>query len=179
MFIQAKNGYSLPKNQTPSVLPLKSASVVMPVSFGQIIIRPDFLNGWAMLTSGTPFSRAAAAPPIQSTMTSAPPPAITCSGAMFGPPGRIVDVEVLLGVEALGLGDEVAGELRLRHPLELQPHRVLRAGRRSAGERQRARRQCYDQFLHSRSLFPVYYARPPRTDGCQKVTALSMRAITP
>ena len=144
MFIQAKNGYSLPKNQTPSVLPLKSASVLMPVSLGQIIIRPDFLNGWAMLTSGTPFSRAASAPPIQSTMTSAPPPAITCSGATFGPPGMMVDVEVLLGVEALGLGDVVAGELRLRHPFELQRTVSCAKRCRSAGERQRARRQCYE-----------------------------------
>ncbi len=62
----------------------------MPVSFGQIIRRPDFLNGCAMLTSFTPFSRAASAAAIQSTITSAPPPAITCSGAMSGPPGLIV-----------------------------------------------------------------------------------------
>ena len=72
---------------------------------------PAFLKGWAMLTSGTPFSRAASAPPIQSTITSAPPPAITCSGAMSGPPGLIVDVEAFLFVEALVLGDVVAGEL--------------------------------------------------------------------
>ena len=87
LFIQAKNGYSLPKNQTPSVWPLKSASVLIGPSFGQTSSMPAFLKGCAMLTSGTPFSRAASAPPIQSTMTSAPPPAITCSGAMSGPPG--------------------------------------------------------------------------------------------
>ena len=48
---------------------------------------PERLNGWAMLTSGTPFSRLASAEGIQSTITSAPPPAITCGGAMSGPPG--------------------------------------------------------------------------------------------
>ena len=51
---------------------------------------PERLNTWAMLTSGTPFSRVASAEGIQSTITSAPPPAITCGGAMSGPPGLIV-----------------------------------------------------------------------------------------
>jgi hypothetical protein len=35
----------------------KSSGEVMPVSLRQVSIMPDFLNGWAMLTSGTPFSR--------------------------------------------------------------------------------------------------------------------------
>ena len=84
------NGYSLPPNQTPIVLPLKSAGLVIPVSLRQVVICADFWKIWAMLTSGSPFSRAASAAGIQSTMTSAPPAAITCSGAMSGPPGLIV-----------------------------------------------------------------------------------------
>src|SRR5215208_3304747 len=88
--IQARNGYSLPENQTPSVRPFRSCGVLMPVSARQVSIMPDFLNGWATLTSGTPFSRAASADGIQSTITSAPPPAITWGGAMSGPPGLIV-----------------------------------------------------------------------------------------
>ena len=40
-----------------------------------------------MLTSGTPFSREARAEGIQSMMTSAPPPAMTCGGEMSGRPG--------------------------------------------------------------------------------------------
>ena len=87
--IQDRNGYSLPKNQTPSVLPLKSSGPLTPESFRQVSIMPEDLKGWAMLTSGTPFSRVASAEGIQSTMTSAPPPAITCAGAMSGPPGLI------------------------------------------------------------------------------------------
>ena len=51
---------------------------------------PDDLNGCAILTSASPFSRAAKAEGIQSTTTSAPPPAITCVGATSGPPGRMV-----------------------------------------------------------------------------------------
>ncbi len=51
---------------------------------------PDDLNGCAMLTSGSPFSRAARAEGIQSITTSAPPPAITCAGATSGPPGLMV-----------------------------------------------------------------------------------------
>src|SRR5580704_15671417 len=88
--IQDRNGYSLPANQTPSVLPLRSAGFVMPVSARQVSSRPDFLKGCEILTRPTPFSRAARAPGIQSMITSAPPPAITCSGAMSGPPGLIV-----------------------------------------------------------------------------------------
>src|SRR5215831_3270312 len=88
--IQDRNGYSLPKNHTPIVLPLRSAGDLMPVSARQVISRPDFLNGCEMLTSGTPFSREASADGIQSITTSAPPPAITCGGATSGPPGLIV-----------------------------------------------------------------------------------------
>ncbi len=88
--IQLRNGYSFPKNHTPSVLPGKSAGVATPLSFRQVSIMPDDLNGCAMLTSGSPFSRAASAEGIQSITTSAPPPATTCVGAMSGPPGRMV-----------------------------------------------------------------------------------------
>src|SRR5260370_8201699 len=85
--IHDRNGYSLPKNHTPMVLPLRSVGFLIPVSARQVISSPDFLNGWEMLTSGTPFSRDANADGIQSTMTSAPPPAITCAGAPSSPPG--------------------------------------------------------------------------------------------
>src|SRR5258707_15125470 len=88
--IHDRNGYSLPKNHTPMVLPLRSVGFLIPVSARQVISSPDFLNGWEMLTSGTPFSREASADGIQSMMTSAPPPAITWGGATSGPPGLIV-----------------------------------------------------------------------------------------
>src|SRR5882724_3545710 len=74
----------------PMVLPLKSAGFLMPVSARHVSSRPDFLNVCEILTSGTPFSRDARADGIQSTTTSAPPPAITCGGATSGPPGLIV-----------------------------------------------------------------------------------------
>ncbi len=45
----------MPKNQTPSVLSLKSAGVATPESLRQVSIMPERLKGWAMLTSGTPF----------------------------------------------------------------------------------------------------------------------------
>ena len=89
LLIQARNGYSLPENQTPSVRPLNIAGEVMPLSLRQVSSRPERWNTWAMLTSGTPFSRAASAEGSQSTTTSAPPPAITWLGLMSGPPGLI------------------------------------------------------------------------------------------
>src|SRR6202041_3786006 len=88
--IQDRNGYSLPPYQTPMVLPLKSEGFLMPVSARQVSSRPERLKVCEMLTSGTPFSREASADGIQSTTTSAPPPAITCGGATSGPPGLIV-----------------------------------------------------------------------------------------
>src|SRR5438552_130922 len=88
--IQDRNGYSLPPYQTPMVLPLKSVGFLMPVSARQVSSRPDFLKVCEILTRGTPFSRDASADGIQSTITSAPPPAITCGGATSGPPALIV-----------------------------------------------------------------------------------------
>src|SRR5215469_347496 len=66
--IHDRNGYSLPKNQTPMVLPLRSVGFLMPVSARQVSSRPERLNGWEMLTSGTPFPRDASAEGIQSMM---------------------------------------------------------------------------------------------------------------
>src|ERR1700761_7671137 len=75
--IHDRNGYSLPPYQTPMVLPLKSDGFLMPVSARQVSSRPERLKVCEMLTNGTPFSRDASAEGIQSTTTSAPPPAIT------------------------------------------------------------------------------------------------------
>src|ERR1700738_1618672 len=88
--IQDRNGYSLPPYQIPSVLPLKSAGFLMPVSARQGSSRPGFLKVCEILNRGTPFAREASADGIQSTTTSAPPPAITCGGATSGPPGLMV-----------------------------------------------------------------------------------------
>src|ERR1700753_1841126 len=88
--IQDRNGYSLPPYQTPIVLPLKSLGFLMPVSARQVSISPERLKVCEMLTSGTPFSREASADGIQSTVTSAPPPAMICGGATCGPPGLMV-----------------------------------------------------------------------------------------
>src|ERR1700743_3620669 len=88
--IQDRNGYSLPPYQTPMVLPLKSAGFLMPVSARQVSSSPERLKVCEMWTSGTPFSREASADGIQSTTTSAPPPAITCGGATSGPPRLVL-----------------------------------------------------------------------------------------
>ncbi len=88
--IQLRKGYSLPPNQTPSVLPLKSFGVATPLLFLQVSIMPLRLKICATLTIGTPASRAASALGIQSTVKSAPLAASTCAGAMSGPPGLMV-----------------------------------------------------------------------------------------
>ena len=73
-----------------------------------------------MLTRSPPWSRAASSAGSQSIPNSAWPLATTCSGVMSGPPGLSVDVEALVLVVPLLERRVVAGELRLRHPLELQ-----------------------------------------------------------
>src|SRR5690349_20371369 len=88
--IQDRNGYLLPENQTPSVLPLKSSGLVIPLPLRQVSSMRDLSKTCAILTSATPFSRVARADGIQSTTTSAPPPAMTWDGLMSGPPGLIV-----------------------------------------------------------------------------------------
>ena len=117
--IQDRNGYSLPPYQTPMVLPLKSAGFLMPVSARQVSSSPERLKVCEMLTSGTPFSREASADGIQSTVD---------VGAAAGDHLRRGDIraarldrDVKAGVlvEAFVLGDEVAGELGLRDPFEL------------------------------------------------------------
>ena len=100
-----------------------------------------------MLTSGTPFSRDASADGIQSTTTSAPPPAITCGGATSGTAGIDGHVEAGVLVKAFVLGDEIAGELGLRDPFELDRHLI---GGVSGGERKpegRRRRAIIVIFL--------------------------------
>src|SRR5690348_15399412 len=82
--IHDRNGYSLPPNHTPTVLPLRSAGALMPLSLRQVSSSPERLNGCEMLTSATPFSRDASADGIQSMTTSAPPPAMICGGATSG-----------------------------------------------------------------------------------------------
>jgi len=53
----------------------------MPLSLRQVSIMPEEANGCAIFTKGTPFSRVAKADGIQSSTTSAPPPAMTWGGA--------------------------------------------------------------------------------------------------
>src|ERR1035441_1269221 len=66
--IQLRKGYSLPPNQTPRVLPLKSFDVATPLDFLHVSIIPERLKICAMLTIGTPFSRAASALGIHSSV---------------------------------------------------------------------------------------------------------------
>jgi hypothetical protein len=68
---------------------------------------------------------------------------------MSGPPGLMVDVEAFLGVEALVLGDVVAGELRLRHPFELQRHGLAAPRCLEGGQRHRAGRHAIRSFFIS------------------------------
>src|SRR5260370_38391348 len=75
--IHDRNGYSLPKNHTPMVLPLRSVGFLIPVSARQVISSPDFLNGWEMLTIGARFSRGANAEATQATRPSTRQSAVT------------------------------------------------------------------------------------------------------
>ena len=62
----------------------------MPESLRHVSIIPELLNGCAMFTRLSPFSLDANAAGIHSIRISAPPPAMTCGGAISGPPDLIV-----------------------------------------------------------------------------------------
>ena len=104
---------------------------------------PERWKIWAMLTrsdAGLP-SRASSTLGTQLIVNSGPSAAEpTCCGMTSGPPSTIVDVEPVGLVEALLVGREVAGELGLRRPLQLEPDRRQRgrAARRRARPMPRA-----------------------------------------
>ena len=86
----AKTSNSLPNSQFPTVLFLILATVLIPVSFQLMSVRPLLLNTCEMLMSGMPFARDSMRLDSQSIPNCACPPATTCSGTMLGPPGLIV-----------------------------------------------------------------------------------------
>ena len=63
-----------------------------------------------------------------------------------------LDVEAFLLVEALVLGDVVAGELRLRDPFQLQRH-LVGGQRLECGKRHRAGQHRNHQFFHFLTLW--------------------------
>ena len=86
----AKTSYSLPPSQLATVFPFIFATVLMPVSFQVINVRPLRVKTCAMLTRSTPLSREDMRLGSQSRPNCAWPPATMDSGMMSGPPGLIV-----------------------------------------------------------------------------------------
>jgi hypothetical protein len=86
----AKSSHWLPPSQLPTFLPRIFAIVSIPVSFQVISVMPEIVKTCAMFTSFVPESRAERRLGSQSRPNCACPPATTCSGMMFGPPGLIV-----------------------------------------------------------------------------------------
>ena len=85
-------------------------------------------NTWPMTTPSAPDSRGASIRGTQLMPNSAWPPATTVAGTISTAPGQDRDVEALVAVVALVHRREVAGELGLREPLELEPDRLESAG---------------------------------------------------
>ena len=89
----AVTSYSLPKSQTPTFLPLKSAGLVMFVSFQETDCVPERWKIWAMSTRSEGCSRASRTFGTQEIVNSGPFAAEpTCCGTTSGPPGTIVTV---------------------------------------------------------------------------------------
>ena len=86
----AKISYSLPNPQFPTVLPAKSAGVVMPASANETCNVPDRWNTCAMSTMFAPASRVASALGTQASAKSTAPSASCCCGTMSTPPSTIV-----------------------------------------------------------------------------------------
>ena len=131
---------SLPKPQAPTFLPSSLQGSSSPVSFQVTDSVPERWKIWAMSTRSEPASRASRTLGTQEIVNSGPSGAEpTCCGTTVGPPSSIVDREPLGRVVALLVGREVAGELGLRRPLELQLHDAGPAvGARGLGRRLRA-----------------------------------------
>ena len=125
---------SLPKSQTPTFLPLKSAGLVMFESFQETDSVPERWKIWAMFTRFEPASRACSTLGSQAMVNSGPSGADpTVCGAIVAAAGDPPDVETLGREVALLDRGEVAGELRLRVPLELEADCRCSAG--TAGAR--------------------------------------------
>ncbi len=137
---------SLPKSQTPTFLPANLQMSSSPESFQATDRVPERWKIWAMSTRSEPASRASSTFGTHEIVNSGPSGAEpTCCGTTVGPPSTNSTVEVLVLVEALLVRREVAGELRLRRPLELQADlgRLSRRRRRDArGLARRRRRRC-------------------------------------
>ena len=116
----AKISYSLPKPQLPMFLPAKSAGVVIPLSAKLTCRVPERWKIWAMLTMSAPASRLASALGTHARAKSTSPLASCVCGTISTPPSTMVTSRHMLLVEALVLRGEVAGELGLREPLQLE-----------------------------------------------------------
>ena len=82
----AKTSYSLPNPQLPTVLPAKSAGVVMPESANDTWSVPERWNTCAMSMMSAPASRVASAFGTHATAKSTAPSASGCCGTMSTPP---------------------------------------------------------------------------------------------
>ena len=117
--------------------PSSSRSSSMPESFHVSSVMPERVKTCAMFTRSLPLSRddEQARQPVDAELRPGRE-ATTCSGVMSGRPSLSVDVEARACVVALRLGRVVAGELRLRDPLQLQGD-LRRASRLGAVRRRR------------------------------------------
>jgi hypothetical protein len=87
----ANSSYSLPKPQSPTTLPLRSAGEVMPLSLNEICRVPDFWNTWPTSVMFAPCSRDCSALGTHAIAKSAEPPSSTVvCGTVSVPAGTIV-----------------------------------------------------------------------------------------
>ena len=116
----ANSSYWLPPSQLATFLPFIPAIVVIPELFHVSWVIPERANTCATLTRSVPLSRGReqARQPVDAELR------LAAGDDLLGDDVRPAvlqrDVKPGLGVEALLHGRVVAGELRLRHPLELQ-----------------------------------------------------------
>ena len=118
--IQDRNGYSLPKNQTPMVLPLRSAGFLMPVVRPAGELEPGALERLGDVDERHALlaRRQRRGHPVDDDVGAAAGDHLRRRDV--GPAGIDGDVEAGVLVVALGGGDVIAGELRLGDPFELE-----------------------------------------------------------
>ena len=120
----AYSSASLPKPHEPTFLPFRSSGLVMFLSLNETWSVGERWKIWPMTTPSAPDSRGASIRGTQLMPNSAWPPATTVAGHDLDRAGQDRDVEALVPVVALVEGREVARELGLREPLELELDRL-------------------------------------------------------
>ena len=178
----ANSSASLPKPHVPTFLLFQSSGLVMLLSLNATWSVPDRWKTWPMTWTSAPDSREASILGTQEMPNSALPPATTVGRHDVDAARQDRQIDAFGLVEALVERSEVAGELGLGEPLQLQAdlgqgHAGTRArtGRPDDGHRGQQDRKLRVSFIAPLLLDPVAPGPEP-TCGVSLATRWASRS---